>query len=89
MKKITVDFQSITFEVIEGIAKKYPQGFIESDVVRFGHTNLGMEDSVELVLNDTLYLIEKSVAEEVIALRYEEGYFAAVQNDKEQQDLDL
>jgi len=89
MKKIPVNFEDITLEIIEAIAKKYPQGFVESDIVSFGHYNAELEDRVKLILNDTVYLVKKSAIEDWSSYRYEDGYFGSMGNEREQQDADL
>ena len=89
MKKITVNFEDITTEVVQAIAKQYPQGFIESDIVSFSGLNDAMEDRVKLLLNETVYLIKKSAIEDWSVNRYEEGYFKTFGNEEEQEDADL
>lgn len=89
MKKIAIDFEDITNEVMEAIAKQYPQGFVESDVVRFSNFNGELEDRVKLILDDAVYLIKKSTIEDWSAHRYEDGYFKTQGNEEEQEDADL
>lgn len=88
MKKIAIDFEDITNEVMLAIAKQYPQGFVQSDIVSFSSFNGEFEDRVKLQLNDTVYLIKKSTIEDWTYPRYEEGYFKSL-GDDEQQDADL
>ena len=79
MKKIDVNFDYITNEVIEVIAKAHPQSFIESDIISFGsNLNMEMEDRVRLIINEKLYLIKKAIINDVLTLRYEEGYFGSL-----------
>lgn len=89
MKKIAVDFDDITNEVMVAIAKQYPQGFVESDIVSFSSFNGELEDRVKLLLNETVYLIKKSTIEDWSSPRYEEGYFKSLGDEEEQQDADL
>lgn len=89
MKNIDVNFEDITNELIETIAKKYPQGFVESDVISFSSFNGELEDRVKLIFNETVFLIKKSTIEDWSAHRYEEGYFRSLGNGEEQEDADL
>lgn len=89
MKKIAVDFEDITNEVMVAIAKQYPQGFVESDIVSFSSFNGELEDRVKLLHHETVYLIKKSTIEDWSTHRYEEGYFRSLGIDQEQQDADL
>ena len=79
----------ITNEVMETIAKQYPQGFVESDIVRFSSFNGELEDRVKLILHDAVYLIKKASLEDWAAHRYEAGYFKTLGNEEEQEDADL
>ena len=88
MKKIAVNFEDITNEVIEAIAKEYPQGFIESDIISFSsNLNTKMEDRVKLIVNEKLYLIKKAIINDVLTLRYEEGYFSSLSDIHEDVDI--
>jgi hypothetical protein len=89
MKKIAVNFEDITTEVVQAIAKQYPQVFIESDIVSFSGINDALEHSVKLLLNETVYIIKKSAIVDWSTNRYEEGYFKTFGNEEEQEDADL
>ena len=89
MKKVAVNFENITTEIMQAIAKQYPQGFIESDIVSFSSFNDALEDRVKLLLNETVYLIKKSVIEDWSIYKYEEGYFKTFGNEDEQEYVDL
>ena len=90
MKKIAVNFGDITNEVIEAIAKAHPQGFIESDIISFSsHSNMEMEDRVKLIINEKVYLIKKSIINDLSTQRYEEDYFSLLANEDVNGDVDL
>ncbi len=89
MKKIAVNFEDITTEVINELAKQYPCGFVESDIISFSSFNDELEDRVKLIFNETVYLIKKSTIEDWATYRYEEGYFKSMGNEGEQKDADL
>ena len=89
MKKIEVNFDDITQEVMNALAKQYPQGFMESDIVSFSHLNSELEDRIKLIIGDTSYLVKKSIIEDWASAKYEEGYFKSSADDDPPSDVDI
>lgn len=88
MKKIDVNFEDITQEVVDAIAKKYPQGFVESDVISFSHFSNVMEDRIKIMVGEAVYLVKKSIIEEWEVAKYEDGYFKSLNTDDPTSDVD-
>ena len=88
MKKIEVNFDDITQNVIDVLARKYPKGFLDSDIISFSHLTNELEDRVKLTIGDTVYLVKKSTIEDWDAARYESGYFNKLNTDDPSTDAD-
>ncbi len=80
-KKITVNFENINDELLKEIAKAYPEGFINSDVISFSDVDSKMEDRIKIVLENSVYLIKKSSLENIESSDYENEYLES--NNKE------
>lgn len=89
MKRIEVNFEDITQEVIDAIAKQYPQGFLDSDIISFSHFNSELEDRIKLSIGDTSYLVKKSIIEDWAAAKYEAGYFKSSDDEDPSSDADV
>ncbi len=89
MKRIEVNFEDITQDIIDAIAKQYPQGFLDSDIVSFSHLNNELEDRIKLIIGDTSYLVKKSTIEDWEAAKYEEGYFKSPNEEDLASDADI
>lgn len=88
MKKIEVNFNDITQEVIDAITMQYPQGFVESDIISFAHLNNAMEDRIKIKVGEVLYLVKKSVIEDWEGAKYEDGYFKSLNTEDPTSDVD-
>ncbi|WP_027395117.1 hypothetical protein [Aquimarina latercula] len=83
MKKITVNFENINNELLKEIAKAYPNGFIESDVISFSDVDPKMEDRVKVVLENSMYLIKKSTLEDSESSNFDNEYFESFTKEKD------
>ncbi|WP_027392482.1 hypothetical protein [Aquimarina latercula] len=75
MKNISVDYKYLTLDLIKAIAKEYPNGFKEMDVITLSEVNSELQDRVRLVINDTLFLIKKTELEEAMSDKFDDEYF--------------
>jgi len=89
MKKVAVDFKNLTPEVIEAIAKAYPEGFIDSDVISFTNVDIEMEDRVKVILNDKVFLIKKTLIEDAISDKFDDDYFSSLSKGEEDCDAEF
>jgi hypothetical protein len=60
MKRIIVDFAKLTTDILELLAKKYPNGYDYSDVISFKNTKGENIRTVEVKTEDTIYLVKIS-----------------------------
>lgn len=60
MKRIIVDFAKLTTEILDLLAKKYPNGCNYSDVISFKNIKGENIRTVEVKTEDTIYLVKIS-----------------------------
>jgi len=88
MKKINIEFQDVTPELIVAIANAYPKGFADNDVLTFKQVDEEMEDRVKIILNDTLFLIKKSFLDEAGISKFDTDYFRSLPRGDESCDAE-
>jgi hypothetical protein len=88
MKKIDIEFNDVTPELIAAITKAYPYGFADNDVMTFKHVDEEMEDRVKIIFNDTLFLIKKSLLDEVAVSKFDADYFKSLPRENENWDAE-
>lgn len=60
MKRIIVDYAKLTNEILNLLVDKFPDGYDDSDIIRFkNHKNETIE-AVEVRTEDTIYLVKIS-----------------------------
>ena len=60
MKRIIVDYAKLTNEILTLLVEKFPDGYDDSDIIRFkNHKNETIE-AVEVKTEDTIYLVKVS-----------------------------
>lgn len=89
MKKIDVDFQDVTEEMIRAFAKAFPNEFVESDVIRLANIDQEMEDRVKLVIDDALFLIKKSYLDDAMIDKFDRDYFKSLPREDESCDAEF
>ncbi len=60
MKRIIVNYQSLTQEIFKLLKQKYPDGYSDSDVISFKNAKDETIKAVEVRSSDTIYLIKIS-----------------------------
>jgi len=60
MKRIIVDYAKLTNEILNLLVEKFPEGYDDSDIIRFkNHKNETIE-AVEVRTEDTIFLVKIS-----------------------------
>ncbi len=60
MKRVIVDYAKLTNEILTLLVEKFPDGYDDSDIIRFkNHKNETIE-AVEVKTEDTIYLVKIS-----------------------------
>lgn len=60
MKRIIVDYAKLTNEILNLLVEKFPDGYDDSDIIRFRNAKNEMVEAVEVRTEDTIYLVKVS-----------------------------
>ncbi|MEX0291663.1 MAG: hypothetical protein AB3N14_21350 [Flavobacteriaceae bacterium] len=72
LKRIIVDFKKLTPEVLKFLVERYPDGYGDRDIISFRITSGERIEAVEVVTEDTKYLVKISSKLEVTMANYDE-----------------
>ncbi len=60
MKRVIVDYAKLTNEILNLLVEKFPDGYDDSDIIRFRNAKNELIEAVEVRTNDTIYLVKVS-----------------------------
>ncbi len=60
MKRIIVDYAKLTDEILSLLVEKFPEGYEDSDVIRFRNAKNELIEAVEVRTENTIYLVKIS-----------------------------
>ena len=60
MKRVIVDYAKLTNEILNLLVEKFPEGYDDSDIIRFRNARNELIEAVEVRTNDTIYLVKVS-----------------------------
>ena len=60
MKRIIVDYAKLTNEILNLLVEKFPDGYDDSDIIRFRNAKNELIEAVEVRTEDTIYLVKVS-----------------------------
>lgn len=60
MKRVIVDYAKLTNEILTLLVEKFPDGYDESDIIRFKNAKNEAIEAVEVRTEDTIYLVKVS-----------------------------
>lgn len=60
MKRIIVDYSKLTNEILNLLVEKFPDGYDDSDIIRFKNHKDETIEAVEVKTEDTIYLVKIS-----------------------------
>lgn len=60
MKRIIVDYSKLTHEILTLLVDRFPDGYDDSDIVRFRNAQNELIEAVEVKTEDTIYLVKVS-----------------------------
>lgn len=60
MKRIIVDYAKLTNEILTMLVEKFPDGYDDSDIIRFKNAKNETIEAVEVRTEDTIYLVKVS-----------------------------
>lgn len=58
MKRVIVDYRKVPKDVLKVLTEKYPDGYDHEDTVSFKNSNGEWIRALEIVINDTVYLVK-------------------------------
>lgn len=72
LKRVIVDFKKLTPEILALLVKKYPDGYDDNQIISFRNINNELIEAVEVITEDTKYLVKVSTKLEVTMENYDE-----------------
>ncbi|MEY4084558.1 MAG: hypothetical protein RL074_345 [Bacteroidota bacterium] len=60
MKRVIVDYAKLTNEILNLLVEKFPDGYDDSDIIRFRNAKNELVEAVEVRTDDTIYLVKVS-----------------------------
>lgn len=81
LKRVIVDFKKLTPEILALLVEKYPDGYDDDQIISFRNQHNEIIEAVEVVTNDTKYLVKVSAKLEVIMENYDEGDYDDFDDD--------
>ena len=60
MKRIIVEYAKLTNEILNLLVEKFPDGYDDSDIIRFKNAKNETIEAVEVKTEDTIYLVKVS-----------------------------
>lgn len=72
LKRVIVDFKKLTPEILAMLVDKFPDGYDDRDIVSFKNAKNELIEAVELITEDTKYLVKVSEKLEVTMGNYDE-----------------
>ena len=88
MKNVSIDYSYLTIDLLKAVAKAYPDGFKENDVIRLSEVNSELKNRIKVVLNDTVFLIKEADLNKENHDLFDDDYFDIVKNDELNRDGD-
>jgi DNA-directed RNA polymerase subunit delta len=60
MRRIIVDYSKLTNEILTLLVEKFPDGYDDSNIIRFRNAHNELIEAVEVRTDDTIYLVKVS-----------------------------
>lgn len=60
MKRVIVDYAKLTNEILTLLVEKFPEGYDDSNIIRFKNAKNETVEAVEVRTEDTIYLVKVS-----------------------------
>ena len=60
MKRVIVDYSKLTNEILNLLVDRFPDGYDDSNIIRFRNTKNELIEAVEVKTEDTVYLVKVS-----------------------------
>lgn len=60
MKRVIVDYAKLTHEILNLLVERFPEGYDDSNIIRFRNAKNELIEAVEVKTEDTIYLVKVS-----------------------------
>jgi len=60
MKRVIVDYAKLTHEILNLLVERFPDGYDDSNIIRFRNAKNELIEAVEVKTDDTIYLVKVS-----------------------------
>jgi len=81
LKRVIVDFKKLTPEILALLVEKYPDGYDDDQIISFRNINNEIIEAVEVITEDTKYLVKVSTKLEVTMENYDEDDYEDFADD--------
>ncbi|MEJ2585848.1 MAG: hypothetical protein P8Z38_12740 [Robiginitalea sp.] len=81
LKRVIVDFKKLTPEVLKLLVDRYPDGYDDDNIITFRNSHGERIEAVEVLTEDTKYLVKISAKLEKTMANYEEEDYSDFDED--------
>ena len=81
LKRVIVDFKKLTPEVLKLLVDRYPDGYDDRDIISFKNAHGDKIEAVEVLTEDTKYLVKISAKLEVTMANYDADDYEEFKDD--------
>jgi hypothetical protein len=89
MKRVIVDYSKLTQDILNLLVEKFPEGYEETDIIRFKNAQNELVEAVEVRTHDTIYLVKVSKKLASRMEKFDEEFDEAVEPIAPSKDLGL
>lgn len=81
LKRVIVDFKKLTPEVLKLLVERYPDGYDDRNIITFTNSQGERVQAVEVLTDDTKYLVKISAKLEKTMANYDEEDYEDFEDD--------
>ena len=81
LKRVIVDFKKLTPEILALLVERYPDGYDEDQIISFKNINNELIEAVEVITEDTKYLVKVSTKLALTMENYDEDDYEDFEED--------
>ncbi len=81
LKRVIVDFKKLTPEVLKLLVDRYPDGYDDHDIISFKNAHGDKIEAVEVLTDDSKYLVKISAKLEVTMVNYDADDYEEFNDD--------
>jgi hypothetical protein len=81
LRRVIVDFKKLTPEVLKLLVDRYPDGYDDDNIITFKNSHGERVEAVEVLTDDTKYLVKISAKLEKTMANYDEEDYSQYEAD--------